>query len=185
MQQRKKYVDDKGSLTLEKQKIVMVDKGFAKTYYEDNNGNSKGVFEKFQFGSGGSVDPHAPYNGGYGQNMIPHRKDTKEKIPYIGFRAGLSLKQDKNTSPNGETKITVETGKTRQDQYGVLFAVKFLNGTEKALASEQPFTTNGGIDTTHSIKNIGSVILNGEVYQYFLVKVAAESQWNSLSRPQN
>ena len=171
----KKYVDDKGSLTLEKQKIVMVDKGFAKTYYEDNNGNSKGVFEKFQFGSGGSVDPHAPYNGGYGNNMIPHRKDTKEKIPYIGFRAGLSLKQDKNTTPNGETKITVETGKTRQDQYGVLFAVKFLNGTEKALAREQPFTTNGGIDTTHSMKTIGSVILNGEVYRYFLVKVAAES----------
>ena len=27
----------------------------------------KAFFEKFQFGSGGSVDPHAPYNGGYGQ----------------------------------------------------------------------------------------------------------------------
>ena len=168
----KKYVDDKGSLELEKQKIVMVDKGFAKTYYEDNNGNSKGVFEEFQFGSGGL---HPPYNGGYGQTLIPRRKDTKEKIPYIGFRAGLSLEQDKDTSPNGETKITVETGKTRQDQYGVLFAVKFLNDTGKALASEQPFTTNVRVDTTHSIKNIGSVNLNGEVYHYFLVKVAAES----------
>ena len=94
---------------------------------------------------------NAPYNGGYGQNMIPHREDTKEKIPYIGFRAGLSLEQDKDTSPNGETKITMETGKTRQDQYGVLFAVKFLNGTEKALAREQPFTNNGGISTTHPI----------------------------------
>ena len=150
----------------------MVDKGFAKTYYEDNNGNSKGVFEEFQFGSRGL---HPPYNGGYGQNLIPRRKDTKEKIPYIGFRAGLSLEQDKDTSPSGETKITVETGKTRQDQYGVLFAVKFLNDTGKALASEQPFTTNIRVDTTHSIKNIGSVNLNGEVYHYFLVKVAAES----------
>ena len=135
----KKYVDDKGSLELEKQKIIMVDKGFAKTYYEDNNGNSKGVFDEFQFGSGGL---HPPYNGGYGQNMIPRREDTKEKIPYIGFRAGLRLEQDKDTSPNGETKITVETGKTRQDQYGVLFAVKFLNDTGKALARELPFTTN-------------------------------------------
>ena len=80
----------------------MVDKGFAKTYYEDNNGNSKGVFEKFQFGSGGL---HPPYNGGYGQNMIPTRKDTKEKIPYIGFRSGLRLEQDKDTSPNGEKWI--------------------------------------------------------------------------------
>ena len=69
----------------------------------------------------------------------------------------------------------METGKTRQDQYGVLFAVKFLNGTEKALARELPFTNNGGISTTHQIKTIGSVILNGEVYRYFLVKVAAES----------
>ena len=175
----KKYVDDKGSLELEKQKIVMVDKGFAKTYYEDNNGNSKGVFEEFQFGSGGSVDPHPPYNGGYGQNMIPRREDTKEKIPYIGFRAGLRLEQDKDTSPNGETKITVETGKVRQDQYGVLFAVKFLNDTGKALARQQPFTTNDGVDTTHSIKNMGSVNLNGEVYHYFLVKVAAESSSSS------
>ena len=171
----KKYVDDKGSLELEKQKIVMVDKGFAKTYYEDNNGNSKGVFEKFQFGSGDPTDLHPPYNGGYGQNMIPAREDTKEKIPYIGFRAGLRLEQDKDTSPSGETKITVETGKTRQDQYGVLFAVKFLNETGKALVREQPFTTNIRVDTTHSIKNIGSVNLNGEVYHYFLVKVAAES----------
>ena len=68
--------------------------------------------------------------------MIPRREDTKEKIPYIGFRAGLRLEQDKDTSPNGETKITVETGKVRQDQYGVLFAVKFLNDTGKALARE-------------------------------------------------
>ena len=157
----------------------MVDKGFAKTYYEDNNGNSKGVFEEFQFGSGGSVDPHPPYNGGYGQNMIPRREDTKEKIPYIGFRTGLRLEQDKDTSPNDETKITVETGKVRQDQYGVLFAVKFLNDTGKALAREEPFTTNGGVDTTHSIKNMGSVNLNGEVYHYFLVKVAAESSSSS------
>ena len=171
----KKYVDDKGSLELEKQKIVMVDKSFAKTYYEDNNGNSKGVFEKFQFGSGDPTDLNPPYNGGYGQNMIPRREDTKEKIPYIGFRAGLRLEQDKDTSPSGETKITVETGTTRQDQYGVLFAVKFLNDTGKALVSEQPFTTNIRVDTTHSIKNIGSVNLNGEVYHYFLVKVAAES----------
>ena len=171
----KKYVDDKGSLALEKQKIVMIDKGFAKTYYEDNSGNSKGVFEEFQFGSGDPTDLHPPYNSGYGQNMIPRREDTKEKIPYIGFRAGLRLEQDKDTSAGGETKITVETGKVRQDQYGVLFAVKFLNDTEKALAREQPFTTNARVDTTHSIKNIGSVNLNGEVYRYFLVKVAAES----------
>ena len=60
-------------------------------------------------------------------------------------------------------KLPWKRGKTRQDQYGVLFAVKFLNGTEKALAREQPFTNNGGISTTHQIKNIGSVILNGEV----------------------
>ena len=172
----KKYVDDKGSLELEKQKIIMVDKGFAKTYYEDNNGNSKGVFEEFQFGSGDPSDPHPPYNSGYGQNMIPHREDTKEKIPYIGFRAGLKLEQDKDTSGSGsETKITVETGKVRQDQYGVLLAVKFLNETGKALARESAFTTNVRVDTTHSIKNIGSVNLNGEVYHYFLVKVAAES----------
>ena len=175
----KKYVDDKGLSALEKRKVVMVDKGFAKTYYEDNNGNSKGVFEEFQFGSGSDVDPHPPYNGGYGQNMIPRREDTKEKIPYIGFRAGLRLEQDKDTSTSGQTKITVETGKVRQDQYGVLFAVKFLNDMGKALTGEQPFTTNGGVDTTHSIKNIGSVNLNGEVYSYFLVRVAAESSSSS------
>ena len=137
---------------------------------------SKGVFEEFQFGSGDPSDPHPPYSSGYGQNMIPHREDTKEKIPYIGFRAGLKLEQDKDTSGSGsETKITVETGKVRQDQYGVLLAVKFLNETGKALARESAFTTNVRVDTTHSIKNIGSVNLNGEVYHYFLVKVAAES----------
>ena len=171
----KKYVDHKGSLELEKRKIIMVDKGFAKTYYEDNNGNSKGVFEEFQFGSGDPSDPHAPYNSGYGQNMIRYREDIKEKIPYIGFRAGLKLEKDKDTSASGETKITVETGKVRQDQYGVLLAVKFLNETGKALKRESAFTINARVDTNHSIKNIGSVNLNGEVYHYFLIKVAAES----------
>ena len=57
----------------------------------------------------------------------------------------------------------------------MLLAVKFLNETGKALARESAFTTNVRVDTTHSIKNIGSVNLNREVYHYFLVKVAAES----------
>ena len=74
------------------------------------------------------------------------------------------------------TKIAFTTPQTRQDQYGMLFAVRFLNETGKAEDSMSVFTDAGGVDTTESIKGLNSVGLNVNGYQYFyfLAKIGAD-----------
>ena len=169
----KKYVDDKKyklDKTIKKQ-IVMVDKIFEKITYEDSNGNVKGVFETFQFSSSGES---APYNGGRGQNLVVNRETRKEKIPHMGFRTPLKIVQDVVEGEN-VTEIAFSTPQTREDQYGMIFSVKFLDETGKALKTKSAFTDTGNVNTSQSIKSIGSINLNGNVYQYFLVKVDADS----------
>ena len=61
----------------------------------------------------------------------------------------------------------------------MLFSVKFLGETGKALESTSASTASGGVYTGQLIKNMGSISLNGNVYQYFLVKVFADSQSRS------
>ena len=132
----------------------MVDKDFEKITYEDNNGNVKGTFETFQFGDSSSGSS-APSNEGYGRNLTVTRKTKKEKIPLLGFRAPLRIEQDSN-SGDSLTKISFSTPQTRQDQYGMLFTVKFLNETVKAEHSMSAFTEVGSIDTLESIKGLNS-----------------------------
>ena len=155
--------------SINKRQLVMVDKNFEKITYEDSSGNVKGTFEKFQFASSGKF---SPYNGGLGQNLVVKRETRKEKVPHIGFRAPLKIKQDK---VNGEiySKIAFTTPQTRKDKYGMIFCVKFLDGTGKALGTKIAFTDAGNVNIDQSIKSIGSINLNGNVYQYFLVKVDA------------
>ena len=95
----------------------------------------------------------------------------------MGFRAPLKIEQDSNSS-DSLTKIAFTTPQTRQDQYGMLFAVKFLNETDKADNSMSAFTDAGGVDTQESIKGLlpNGIIVNGNKYWYFLVKVAADAQ---------
>ena len=157
-----------------KRQIVMIDKDFEKKTYEDNSGNVKGTFQEFQFTSSGSS---APYNEGYGRNLTITRETEKEKIPLLGFRAPLRIEQDSN-SGDSLTKIAFSTPQTRQNQYGMLFAVKFLNDTVKAENSMAAFTDGGGVDTLQSIKGLNSngITVNGNRYFYFLVKVAADAQ---------
>ena len=159
-----------------KRQVAMVDKDFEKITYEDNNGNVKGTFETFQFGDS-SPGSSAPYNEGYGRNLLVYRKTKKEKIPLLGFRAPLRIEQDSN-SGDSLTKIAFSTPQTRQDQYGMLFAVRFLNETDKADDSMSAFTEVGSIDTSQSIKGLlpNGIIVNGNRYWYFLVKVAADAQ---------
>ena len=61
----------------------------------------------------------------------------------------------------------------------MLFSVKFLADTGKALESTSASTASGGVYTGQLIKNIGSISLNGNVYQYFLVKVFSDAQSRS------
>ena len=150
----------------------MVDKDFTKITYEDSNGNVKGTFEKFQFASTG---PSAPYNEGYGQNLVVKRETRYEKVPNVGFRAPLKIEQDTGIG-DVMTKIAFTTPQTRKDQYGMSFAVKFLNETEKADASMSAFTDAGGVDTQESIKGLGAITVNRNTYSYFLVKVAPDTQ---------
>ena len=159
-----------------KRQVVMVDKDFEKITYEDSSGNVKGTFETFQFGDS-SPGSSAPYNEGYGRNLLVYRKTKKEKIPLLGFRAPLRIEQDSNSGDN-LTKIAFTTPQTRQDQYGMLFAVRFLNETVKAENSMSAFTDAGGVDTLESIKGLNSngLTVNGNRYWYFLVKVAADAQ---------
>ena len=173
----KKYVDDKKCKfdKTTKRQIVMVDKVFEKITYEDDSGNVKGVFQKFQFASTGAS---APFNEGHGQNLTVSRETRKEKVPNIGFRAPLKIEQDKVNS-DSTTQIAFSTPPTRQDQYGMLFSVKFLGETGKALESTSASTASGGVYTGQLIKNMGSISLNGNVYQYFLVKVFADAQSRS------
>ena len=93
----------------------------------------------------------------------------------MGFRSPLKIKQDRES---GDTyvKIAFTTLQTRQDQYGMLIAMKFLNNTEKAIESYSAYTSAGGVDTLQSIKTLGGLTVNGNTYGYFLVKVAADTQ---------
>ena len=155
-----------------KRQVVMVDKVFEKITYEDNSGNVKGVFQEFQFASNGAS---APFNEGHGQNLTVSRETRKEKVPNMGLRAPLKIEQDM-VSSDSITRIAFTTPQTRQDQYGMLFSVKFLAETGKALESKSASTAAGGVYTGQSIKNLGSISVNGNIYQYFLVKVAPDAQ---------
>ena len=103
------------------------------------------------------------------------RETKKEKVPLLGYRAPLKIEQDHYTGDR-LTKIAFTTPQTRQDQYGMLFAVRFLNETVKAEDSMSAFTDAGGVDTTESIKGLNSVGLtvNGNQYFYFLAKIGAD-----------
>ena len=63
--------------------------------------------------------------------------------------------------PGDPVKIAFTTLQTRQDEYGMLFAIQFLNGTEKAIYSYSAFTSDGSVDTQQSIKTLGGRTLNG------------------------
>ena len=156
-----------------KRQVVMVDKNFDKITYEDKNGNVKGTFQTFTFESDGA---NGPYNEGYDQNLISKREMETEKIPDIGSRQPLKIEQDKTSVDGDPVKIAFTTLQTRQDQYGMLFAIQFLNGTEKAIYSYSVFTSDGSVDTQQSIKTLGGITLNGITYEYFLAKIAPDSQ---------
>ena len=158
-----------------KHQVVMVDKVFGKITYEDSSGNVKGVFQEFQFASTGAS---APFNEGHGQNLTARRETKKEKIPIIGFRAPLKIEQDMIYG-DSSTQIAFTTPQTRQDQYGMIFAVRFLAETEKALESKSASTASGDVYTSQSIKNLGSISVYGDVYHYFLVKVGPDLQSRS------
>ena len=155
-----------------KRQVVMVDKDFEKITYEDNSGNVKGAFETFQFASSG---PSAPFNEGYGQNLSVTRETKKEKIPNMGFRSPLKIEQYRE-SGDAWVKIAFTTPQIRKDQYGMLFAMRFLNNTENAIASYSAYTSAGGVDTGQSIKTLGRLTVNGKNYEYFLAKVAPDAQ---------
>ena len=163
-----------------KRQVVMVDKVFGKITYEDSRGNVKGVFQEFQFASTGAS---APINEGHGQNLIVSRETRKEKIPLIGFRTPLKIEQDM-VYGDSSTQIAFTTPQTRQDQYGMLFGVKFLAETGNALESKSASTASGGVYTEQSIKNLGSISVYGDVYQYFLIKVAPDTQSRSKTMVQ-
>ena len=150
----------------------MVDKSFDIVIYEDSNGNVKGVFQEFLFATSGRS---GPYNSGRGQNLTVNRGTRKVKVPHIGFRTPLILEQDKK---NGVpiTEIVFTTPQTRKDQYGVLFCVKFLDETGKALESKSAYTVKQKteIETGSLIKSLGSITLNENTYQYFLVNVRSD-----------
>ena len=117
----------------------------------------------------------APYNEGYGVNLTYKRETKKEKVPLLGYRAPLKIEQDHYTGDR-LTKIAFTTPQTRQDQYGMLFAVRFLNDTVKAEHSMSVFTDAGGVDTLELIKGLNSVglVVNGNRYWYFLAKIRAD-----------
>ena len=153
----------------------MVDKNFEKITYEDSGGNVKGHFEKFLFASSGNLTPR---NDGRGQNLVVTRETKKVKVPHMGFRAPLRMEQDKNdTKINDQTDIMFSLAQTRRDQYGLIFCAKFLNAeSETAFKAMGAVTWLGNVFTGQSIKKIGSINQNGNIYHYYLVKIAPDTQ---------
>ena len=149
----------------------MADKSFEKITYEDNNGNAKGKFEKFQFASTG---PHAPYNEGYGQNLTVNREKDLQKVPHLGFRAPLKIEQDAGRN-DSQARIAFTSPQLRQDDYGMSFAVKFLHDTDKAIESMSVMTDEGGVNVVQSIKGLGAITINETTYHYYLARIAASS----------
>ena len=132
----------------------------------------KELLKHFQFGSSGSS---APFNEGYGQNLSVTRETRKEKVPNMGFRHPLKIEQDRE-SGDAWVKIAFTTPQTCKDQYGMFFAMRFLNNTKNAIASYSAYTSAGGVDTGQPVKTLGGLTVNGKNYEYFLAKVAPDSQ---------
>ena len=149
----------------------MVDKSFEKITYEDSNGNVKGVYAYFNVGTAGT---YAPYNGGYGANLVVERKTKQEKVPLIGFRYPIKIEQDKATAPGDPTEITLRIPSTRDDQFGILFCIMFLNKTERALKNIQLNTyLPSGTYQTQQLRNIGSITISKMTYKYYFGNIAA------------
>ena len=147
----------------------MVDKSFEKITYEDSSGNAKGVYEYFNFATS------APYNGGYGANLTVDRKTRKEKVPLIGFRYPLKIEQDKTPSPdtNDQTELTLSIPSNRVDQFGLLFSIVFLTKTWSALKSVIITTYASGVFQDQQIRNIGSITISKNTYQYYFANIAS------------
>ena len=91
----------------------------------------------------------------------------------------MKIEQDTpNSEPN--TRILFVTPQTRQDEYGMLFCVRFFNDTEKAdelmFAETNAGSGRGTVDTTQNMKGLGSITVNGVTYWYYLLHIAADSQ---------
>ena len=155
-----------------KRQIVMVDKSFETITYENNDGNVKGRFQKFQFASTG---PHAPYNEGYGQNLTVTREKDQQKVPHLDFRAPLKIEQDAGRN-DSQARIAFTSPQLRQDVYGMTFVVKFLHDTDKAVESMSVMTDEGGVNVSQSIKGLGAITVHETTYHYFLARIAASSQ---------
>ena len=149
----------------------MADKSFETITYEDNNGNGKGRFEKFQFASTG---PHAPYNEGYGQNLTVTREKDQQKVPHMGFRAPLKIEQEALRN-DPQVRIAFTSPQLRQDAYGMTFAIKFLRDTDKAVESMSLMTDEGGVNVGQSIKGLGAITVHGTTYHYYLGRIDASS----------
>ena len=149
----------------------MADKSFETITYEDNNGNVKGRFEKYQFASTG---PHAPYNEGYGQNLTVTREKDQQKVPHMGFRAPLKIGQDAGRN-DPQVRIAFTTPQLRQDAYGMTFAIRFLRDTDKAVESMSLMTDEGGVNVLQSIKGLGAITVHGTTYHYYLGRIGASS----------
>ena len=93
----------------------------------------------------------------------------------MGFRSPLKIKQDKE-SGDAYVKIAFTTLQTRKDQYGMFFAMRFLNNTKNAIESYSVYTSAGSVNTLQSIKALGGLTVNGNTYEYFLAKVAPDAQ---------
>ena len=150
----------------------MADKSFETITYENNNGNVKGRFGKFQFASTG---PHAPYNKGYGQNLTVTREKDDQKVPHLGFRAPLKIEQDAGRN-DSQARIAFTSPQLRQDYYGMSFAIKFLHDTDKAIESMSAMTDEGGVNVGQSIKGLGAITVHETTYHYYLARIDASSQ---------
>ena len=171
IQGRKGDKGDTGTIdNVTKRRIVMVDKSFEKISYEDSSGNAKGVYATFNIGS---APPYAPYNGGYGANLTVDRKTKKEKVPLIGFRYPLKIEQDKAPDPADlTTELTLRIPSTRDDQFGILFCIMFLNKTLRALKNIEINTFIDPISQLQQLRNIGSITISNMTYQYYLGNIA-------------
>ena len=155
-----------------KRQVVMVDKDFDKISYEDPGG-SKGTFQAFTFETGGA---HAPYNEGYGQNLTTVREMEKGKSPTHRSPSKRLQSNKLNRYLVTLLKLLFTTLQTRKDQYGMIFAMRFPNDTDKALNSYSVFTSDGSVDTAHSIKSLGDLTVNGVTYTYYLAKINSDTQ---------
>lgn len=109
--------------------------------------------------------------------MTPGTKP--EKVLLLGFVTSLNIVQSKNSAYSVmkvAVSIDITGSKYLGSDLGVVFAIKFGHSPKNAIRDYYSETCWGG-SSQQQIKHLGTIVVNHETYDYYLVYVTRTSSY--------